>query len=254
MNYLGHSWIALKSTNRNDGLLIAGSHIPDLVPFVPNSVFSFDEIHESGDLLLDYLRKNHPESTSFALGIMSHSVKFGADQFNSQIDQMLKLDEVTTNELGRLIADASHLSYEKGKVNRLHNFLWTGVELYLSQDKHFLEELSVLNREVDTNEVSQLLSGFFDKDFKKVNQEVNYFLGKTKKISTNEFELAQQWADVAVGLPEKDRVNVEKTAKLIKIIYTRFADRWQEVLNQVLSTVKTNMTPFLAFPSCHELA
>jgi len=245
MNYLGHSWIALKSTNCNDSLLIAGSHIPDLVPFVPNSVFSFDEIHESGDLLLEYLRKNHPKSTSLALGMMSHSVKYGADQFNSQIDQMLKLDEATTNELGGLIADASRLSFEKGKVHRLHNFLWAGIELYLSQDKHFLKELGALNRRVNADEVSPLLSEFFNKNFKKVNQEVNYFLNKTKKISTNEFELAQQWADVAAGLPEKDDVDVEKTAVLIKTIYTKFAGQWQGILNQVLSAVKANITPFL---------
>jgi len=246
MNYLGHSWIALKSTNCNDSLLIAGSHIPDLVPFVPNSVFSFDEIHESGDLLLEYLRKNHPESTSLALGMMSHSVKYGADKFNPQIDQMLGLDEATTNELGRSIAEASHLSFEKGKIHRLHNFLWTGIELYLSQDKHFLKELDVLNRGVNPNEVSQLLSEFFDKDLKEVNREVNYFLSKTKKISTNEFELAQQWADVAAGLPEKDEVNVEKTTVLIETIYTKFAGQWQGILNQVLSAVKTNMEPFLS--------
>lgn len=246
MNYLGHSWIALKSTNRNDSLLIAGSHIPDLVPFVPNSVFSFDEIHESGDLFLKYLRKNHPESISLALGMMSHSVKYGADQFNPQIDQMLKLDEAATNELGRSIADASHLSYKKGKVHRLHNFLWTGIELYLSKDKHFLKELDVLNRGVDTDEVSQLLSEFFGKDFKKVNQEVNYFLSKTSKVAKNRFELAQQWADVAAGLPEKDKVDVKKTAILIETIYTKFANQWPGLLNQVLSTVKTNMEPFLS--------
>ncbi len=32
-----------------------GSYLPDIVPFVPNSVFEFEEIHEGGEKFLDFL-------------------------------------------------------------------------------------------------------------------------------------------------------------------------------------------------------
>jgi len=246
MNYLGHSWVALKATNRQDSLLIAGSHLPDLVPFVPNSIFTFEQIHESGDLLLDFLRKNHPDKTSLALGIVSHSVRYGADKFNPEIEKLLNLDENSAEDLAQLISKASAVSYEIARGARMHNFLWTGIEMYLSKNQQFTHDLEQLNQEINYREVSQLLSGFFHLDEPLVYQEIESFFRKTTKVAKDQFELANQWRDIAVGLPEGDNVDVDKTATLIAYIYDKFANQWEGLLNQVTSTVKRNMEQFLS--------
>ncbi len=245
MNYEGHSWVALKTTNRQDSLLIAGSHLPDLVPFVPNSVFTFEQIHESGDLLLDFLRKAHPDKISLALGIISHSVKFGADKFNPEIEKLLKLDERSAEELAHLISEASVVSYETARGARMHNFLWTGIELYLSKNKPFVHDLEQLNQGINYQEVTQLLSEFFHLDESLVYQEIESFLRKTARAAKDQFELAAQWRDVADGLLEKDNVDINKAAALIVYIYDKFANQWEGLLNQVTAAVKRNMAQFL---------
>ncbi len=70
INYFGHTWVAFQAIKRHDPYLLAGSHIPDLVPYVTNSVFTFDEIHESGDSLYQFLKENHPGCINLALGIL----------------------------------------------------------------------------------------------------------------------------------------------------------------------------------------
>ncbi len=245
MNYLGHSWVALKSTNRHDSLLIAGSHIPDLVPFVSNSVFTFKQIHESGDMLLNYLKINHPDKTSLALGIISHGVKFGADGFNHSIESLLNLNKKTAIEFAKQISEASEINFKTARENRMHNFLWTGIEMYLSKNVRFIEELEDLNRGVNYQEVTKILAEFFHHDERKIGIEVTYFLNRTAVVAKNSHELVTQWQDIARGLPEGDQIDVEKTAALIEEIYDKFANQWEAILGQITSTVTKNMDQFV---------
>ena len=54
MNVLGHPYVAYRVFGRLDEWIVAGSWLPDLVPFVPDSVFEFEEIHESGERFLKF--------------------------------------------------------------------------------------------------------------------------------------------------------------------------------------------------------
>jgi len=117
--------------------------------------------------------------------------------------------------------------------------------MHLSKDKQFIQNLEKLNRGINYKEISHLFSNFFHLNENQVFKEATYFLSKTLPIAKDQFELAIQWHDVTKGLPEKDQVDIEKTATLIEYIYHKFADQWERLLNQVTSTVKINMKQFL---------
>lgn len=132
MNILGHNYIAFRVIGHLNELTIAGSEIPDLVPFVPDSVFTFEEIHESGDDLLRFLDATYPEKRDLAISMMCHSVKFGADAFNSDIDTwLIGDDDKLKKSLATKIADCASIPYEVAYHNRLHNYLWGGLDVYL---------------------------------------------------------------------------------------------------------------------------
>ena len=98
MNILGHNYMAKLVLNKYNPNIAAGCHLPDLVPFLKGSTLSFEEIHESPEQVYVYHDKNDNSAIDLALGLMTHSVKFGADKFNRDIDIWL-LETQETNQV-----------------------------------------------------------------------------------------------------------------------------------------------------------
>jgi len=233
--------LACKVVGRIDWRLIAGSHLPDLVPFVPGSVFSFEEIHESGDRFLKFLDKNYPEKRDLALGMMTHSVKFGADRFNREIEQwLLGNDERARGELVKKITACSG-------VVRIHNYLWAGLDVYLLK-KHFqtVKKIAKVHSEIDQKEIADLLVAWSGKDRSEVKRMIDYFFTPLRPpLFTSLPGLVEIWKGALAGLPEKDEVDEEKTILLFEEIYKDYQGEWGAILEKVTNKVKENLAVFV---------
>lgn len=248
MNILGHAYVAFKVTGRLNKYLVAGSHVPDLVPFVPDSVFSFEEIHESGDKFLKFLEEKHPYARDLALGMMVHSVKYGADKFNRAIEEWLLADnEESRSELAREIVDCSGVNLEVARKGRIHNYLWAGIDFYLlKKQRQFVGDLAETHRLINREEIASLLAEGFRKEEKEVKRMVDYLLKPTRpELLTSLEGLVEIWKKFLAVLPEKDAVNETKTIWLFGKIYLLFENQWEKILLEVVTDVKKRLGSFL---------
>lgn len=247
MNVLGHPYVAWKVVGRLNKYLVAGSHLPDLVPFVPNSIFSFEEIHESPEKVLRFLEKKYPYARDLALGMMTHSVKFGADKFSREIEEWLLADNTNLrNELLQDILDSTGVGLETAK-KLLHNYLWCGVDVHLLKAKlELVRDLAETHQLIDLEETSRILSECFKKDEKEVRRMVDYFFLPLKPGQLVSVKgLVEIWKKHAAGLKEKIVVDEEKTLQLAEKIYALFEDRWEGILEKVVIGTKKNLKPFI---------
>ncbi len=248
MNILGHPYIAFKVTGRINKYLAAGSHLPDIFPFASTTLFSFEEIHEGGERFLNYLNNNCPDKTDLAIGMIAHSVKRGADKFNSEIEDWLLFEKPDLKEeLAKQIVDCSSVDIEIARKARLHNYLWTGIDLYvLKKEKTFMGDLTKAHLEMETDEISNILARAFLKDEDKVKKIVSSFFKPLYPpgIICSVSGLAQIWKNVLAGLPENDKVDEEKTIKFFDKIYYLFENQWEEILDRVAKDVRFRMKKF----------
>lgn len=248
MNIFGHTYVAYKILNKLDGYVFAGSHISDIVPFVPGSTFTFEEIHESPDKLLDFIKANYPGKEDLALSMMTHSVKFGADKFNREIDNWLLRDsEELLDEITEKIIWCSGVSMDVAKGPRIHNYLWCGIDLFILKNKpefvlKFVESSSQINRPA----ISKILSKCFNKEYEKVLRDLNYIFDEVDpKYLTSVSGLAILWRKFLAGLPEKDDVDPKRAEEVFDFIYEKFKGNWEDVLDNVISDVEKRMKDFL---------
>lgn len=248
MNVLGHPYVASKVTGRLNKYLVIGSHLPDLVPFVPNPIFTFEEIHEGGEKLLRFLDEKYPRARDLAIGMITHSYKFGADKFNREIENWLLDDnKQIRDELALKIVDCSAVTLRVAKKYRMHNYLWSGIDLYLLEhETKFVRDLAEIHGKINRKEIADLLAECFEKEQREVKRMVNYLLKPIKpELFISLDGLTSVWKVALAGLPEKDKVDKEKTKKLFKEIYQRYKNRWQDILEKVITDVKVKVKPFL---------
>ncbi len=240
MNVIGHPYVAFKVFGRLTEDLVLGSYLPDIVPFVPNSVFEFEEIHEGGKQFLAFLDKHYPERCDLALGMLCHSVEFGADKFSRSIEKRF---EDKREELAKRIAEASNISLEIASRARFHNFLWWGVGVQLLRHRReFVEDLVKKISKLDISGAAPLLAECFDKDVLAVSHDISFILKPfTPERPLSVHGLAEIWKDMAAGLPEKDQVDVEKTEKLFKDCAQLVEDSWEEILDGIIKAIKKNL-------------
>lgn len=240
MNLIGHPYVAAKVTGRLTEDLILGSYLPDIVPFVPNSVFEFEEIHEGGKKFLEFLDERCPERRDLALGMLCHGVEFGADKFSRDIEKQFE-DE--REDLAKRIAEASNISLDVASQARFHNFLWWGVDVQLLRHRReFVEDLAKKIPQLDVGGAASLLAECFGKRESAVLQDVSFLLKPL--IPERLFSirgLVEIWRDVAAGLPEKDQVDIEKTERIFENCADLVGESWKEILAQVVAKVKGNL-------------
>lgn len=244
MNFLSHPYVAFKVTGRISPDLVAGSLLNDLAFFVPQPAFSFEEIHEGGEELLGYL-KTHGFPPDLAIGVLTHSVKYGADLFSRKLE---KEYEGYREELTKKIMRVSpNISQEIATKARFHNYLWWGVDVQILEHyPTFAKKVRNCLRLVDLEKINKILADCFRKDPSHVKKNLNFFYGPLEKNNLQTVgDLVKIWQAAASGLPEKDEVDYTKALKLFEECGLIVEDRWQTVLEEVISTLRTNLCNYL---------
>jgi len=262
VNILGHPYVADKSIGPLDKWLLTGSYLPDLVPFVPDSVFEFEEIHEGGERFLRFLDRHDPEKRNLALGMLTHGTKFGADKFSPDIEKRF---EKNREDLAKKIAAASGISIEVARGGRFHNFLWWGVDVQiLRHEKEFMERLCKVLPQINIAQTSTLLASCFEKEEPEVRRMLTYLfkpmvvenltsvtglariwkeIAKGLPEHTSVTGLARIWKEIAKGLPEHDRVNIEATSTVFEDCANLLENDWRKILDRVTTEVRSNLEP-----------
>lgn len=244
MKILGHACIAIRAIDGNRQLLIIGSLLPEMLPYIPNDIFEYNELHEGGKKLLKYLDKNHSEKRDLALGLLSHGVEFGADKFEKESETLV---EEKRESILRAIVKVNSIAPEIAKY-RLHNYVGLGIDWLLVQNEpELVKEVQKTLREIDIDEISHLLAEGLEKDEVRVRAMVETLFKKiyqAEDLASVE-GLAQIWARQASGLPEKDKVNIQKASELIQICAKLLEEKWGKYLENIVNSVKLNLKPFV---------
>lgn len=240
MNVIGHPYVAAKVVGRLTEDLVSGSYLPDIVPFVPNSVFEFEELREGGRKFLKFLDRHHPERRDLASGTLCHSE---ADKFSRNIEERF---EDKREGLAKRIAEASNISLDIASRFRFHNFLWWGVDVQLLRhQREFVEDLAEKVSNLDVSTTAALLAECFDKDVSAVSRDVSFilkFLTPERLFSVR--GLVEIWKNMAASLPEKDQIDIEKTEKLFNDCADLVENFWEEIVEEVIAEVGSNLQNF----------
>lgn len=194
------------------------------------------------------MRQNDPNKIDLALGMLAHGYRHGADGFNRNIAAwLLSENKSLQKEIVQDIADCSAVSLEVANKYRLHNYLWCGMDLYLLKKcSDFPVKLARINLSSYSKEVSNLLSLGLVLDSNEIQRMVNYFFSIFKPLFfTSEIGLVKIWKNFMAGLPEKDKIDREKTLSLFNKIYLLFEKRWEDILTAVIRNTSLNLGKFL---------
>lgn len=201
MKLLGHGYIAVNSVPRgNKKLLILGSVVPEIMFYTRNHPFTFEEIHEGGDIVYRYLMQRRPDLADFGLGMISHSVKYGADKFN--FDENLALlgyKGERVEELRKEIAGIFGISSETAKV-RTHNILELAVEIgIIREDPDFVSIfIETIGNLGIRGKIGNVLADCFKKPREAVNRSIEELFMKAKpEYFAGAEGLAGLWAELS---------------------------------------------------------
>lgn len=208
MKLLGHAWVAVKTVPKGvKEQLILGSVIPEIMFYTKNHPFDYKEIHEGGPKVLSFIRKENPKMQDFALGMISHSFKWGADKFN--LDDNLTLlgyKGSIARKIRHEIVSIMGVSKERSMV-LAHNLLELAVDLtIIKENPKFVEEfVSTLQNKDLVKEVKNLLSESFGKPLKAVSKSVDELIQKAKpEYFSSALGLAKLWSELETDDPDFD--------------------------------------------------
>lgn len=244
MKILGHAYIATCAIEGDKQLLIAGALLPEMLPYIPNDIFEYKELHEGGKKLLKYLDDHHPEKRDLALGMLSHSIEYGADKFIKELESFASKERET---LLAKIMEADSVNREIAEY-RVHNFLGLGLDWLLIQNEPGLvKEVQKTLGEIDINEISHLLAEGFKKDEIKVREMVETLFKKIYQPEdlTSVEGLTRIWARQVAGLPEKDKVDTQRAAETIRDYASLLEGDWRSYLESTRIRVRENLQPFV---------
>lgn len=243
MKILGHAYIATHAVDGNNQLLIIGSLLPEMLPYIPNDIFDYKELHEGGRKLLEYLEAHYPEKQDLALGLLSHGVELGADKFSRASEEFVAPKR---ESLLKKISQAEGVS-SKIAESRLHNYVGLGIDWLLVQgEPELIRNVQETLKEIDTEEISHLLAEAFGKNEAKIRVMV-----KTLFESIYHWEdltsvegLARIWARQAAGLTEGDRVDVPQVSEIIKECGDLLEGEWRSFLESTNMKVREALQAF----------
>jgi len=246
MKLLGHAWVAVNAVPKGDrNLLILGSILPEIMYYTSNHPFEYEEIHEGGDIVYNYLKKKKPDWTDLGLGMLTHSVKMGADKFNFDENlTILGYEGEKVDELRRKLVEVLGITYETAKI-RAHNIMELAVELrIIKKHPEFVDEFNeaIASKEIRT-EIKKVLSGCFSKDSKSVSASVDVLLGKAKPgYFKDALGLASLWAELSKQFdPAFDR---RQLAKLLIELQKSYSGKDKEFLKKCINWTKKNIESF----------
>lgn len=250
MKLLGHAWVAVNAVPEgNNKLLILGSILPEIMYYTKDHPFEFEEIHEGGDRVYQYLKENKPDWADLGLGMLAHSVKAGADKYN--FDENLALLGYEGKEVDKLrerLADTLGVSCKTAKT-RAHNILELAAELRIIREHPgFVEQFNDAIADQETRvEIKKILTNCFDKTEDSVSKSVDEILNKAKpEYFRNARGLADLWAELS---KEFDPVpNKEKLSELLIELSEGYSGKDTEFFRKCIEWTKGNLENVLSNP------
>lgn len=249
MKILGHVYVALKSVpNHNEPLLVWGSILPEMMFYIEENPFSYEEIHEGGETVLNFLRKEKPQWEGLALGLIAHSKGKGADRFD-EFDKLplLGYERGKNTAFEKLVGEATNIKNPNIIQARIHNVLDLALDYYiLTKYPSNLNELKNAFAQVPISEMAGLLASCFEKD-KTTAEKAIYKL--KEKINPDDLTsiggLARMWASFSSALSEKQPVNIPKTQEAIRKAVEKIQGKEEAFLETVVTWTKKNLTSLL---------
>jgi len=244
MKILGHAYIATRAVDGNIELLIIGSLLPEMLPYVPNNIFDYEEFHEGGKKLLKYLEGYYPEKRDLALGLLSHGTELGADKF-SQASEKLVVSKKAS--LSKKIS-RTHQVDLRAAEGRLHNYVGLGIDWLLIQNEPgLIKQVQETLKTINIEEISYLLAKAFGKNEAKVRTMVEILfrdIYRWEDLTTAE-GLARTWGRQVSRLPERDKVDVVEASEIIKECAELLEGEWRSFLKSASLRVAENLQLFL---------
>jgi hypothetical protein len=247
VNIIGHNYIAYKVLGVFDKYTYAGSHIPDLVPYLPSTVFEFNEIHENHEGFLDFIKEKHPKMVNLPLSMMCHSLKYGTDKFNQDIEVwLLNHDEKLKYKISKKISEISKVSFETSRASRLFNYLWCGFDIYLMKKNpdRIIDKLVYIQNDLDLKEMAHILAEYYKKNPFEVEQNLKDHFKLDKNIFESVENYTKYFKEHLGTLKEKDDLDTEKGKELIEFIFQVFEEEWEKILTDVTQKVSTEIDQF----------
>lgn len=219
MKILGHLYVALRALPNHDPRLLAwGSILPEMMFYIKENPFRYEEIHEGGEKVIIFLAKQKPKWVDLGLGIMAHSQKTGADFFDKE-KQLKKLGSPKDGnpDFERELAEALNLKNATDAKTRVHNILGLALDLYIAQNKPWVfTDLKEAFAKVPTREIAEALANCFKKPKIQTEKAVRSLKDKINLEDLTTAEgLAKTWSRFSLVLPER-KINVHKTAIVIR--------------------------------------
>lgn len=246
MKFLGHAWVAVNARPQgNRKLLILGSILPEIMYYTKDHPFEFEEIHEGGKKVYQYLTTNKPEWSDLGLGMVAHSARWGADKYN--LDENLatlgyeggKVDELRTR-----LTSVLRISYEAAKT-RAHSILELAVELSIIRDNpKFISEFNKAIADQKTRgEIKIILADCFQKPQEAVSKSVDELLSKAKSVYFENAEgLANFWAELSKEFDPPPKI--KELAKLLEELSEGYSGKDEEFLRRCINWTKKNLESF----------
>lgn len=245
MKALGHIFVSSRALDKS--LLSAqGSLLPESVPYIPNNIFKWEEIHEGGEKLLEFCQKNKPDYIDLALGLMSHGINFGADKLN---DRCWRGGEGYSHQKKHPLIDEvfmihSGITYEQAK-GLAHNYIEIGIDYNIMRNYPDIVAFSKkMIREINFKELGIILSDCFSKDVEKVKTMLRILFERfitEKNLSSIEGQ-SIMWRKMMAGIfPSSSLPNEDDIVVLIKKASMLISSDWEEFLEEVAEDVKNNL-------------
>lgn len=251
MKLIGHAWIAVNAVPQaNRKLLILGSILPEIMYYTKDHPFQFEEIHEGGERLYQYLVKEKPVWKDLGLGMATHSVKKGADKFNSEENlAILGYQAEKAEELQSRLSSILAVSYET-TATRAHNILELAVELGIIKDHpDFIDEFQeAITDKAAREKIKSVLSECYTKPKDKVGRVVEELFEKAKPEYFRSAEgLARLWKELSSAIPDPEP-DIRGLAKLINELSLCFAGRDKEFLKRSIEWTRSNIEAVFSHP------
>lgn len=250
MKLLGHGYVAINAVPQgNKKLLILGAIVPETMFYTKNPPFTFEEIHEGGDIVYQYLTKNHPDLTDLGLGMISHSVKYGADYYNLDANlALLGFDNEEIATLRKEVAQVLNIT-EKTASSRVHNLLDLAIETgIIRDDPEFISLFTKTLGDVEMREtISGILSECFNKPPEAVKECVEELFNKAKPEYFKSFEgLARLWAELSKEFdPAPD---IERLTNFLNKLSAGFEGKDKKFLAECIARTRGNIEGISGHP------
>lgn len=244
MKLYGHAYVATQVLpESNQELITLGSLLPEVVFYTTNPALTFEQIHEGGLEIYKFCESDYSDFADLAIGIMTHSVRYGADSYNSI--EALRAVGYEEEDIP-MISHALGVTLEIAKIGA-HNMYDLSLDWFILRNHPEIGSLVRRVKEMDKQPIAQLLAECFEVDQRKVLENLLQLFDKYDLTLTTSFEgLARLWQSLAQDLKERDPVNIEATAFLLNYFYVKAKATAQPFLDEVVLTTRNQLPPALA--------